>query len=384
MKDGAHPINVLLVEDDEDDFLLTRDLLSEIRPGEYELEWIRSFEDAVALDNGDCYDVCLLDYRLGSGNGLDLMRELQSRGYKCPMILLTGQGDSEIDHQAMQGGAADYLIKGQINAANLERSIRYSIQQRKTEAERLALLREQAARERAEEANKAKDDFLAILSHELRSPLNVILGWSRLLRSNQHNDEMFNKAVDTIERSALMQAKFVEDLLDVNRIVSGTIRVTMRPLDLNAIVASAIDGMRPVADAKSVSIGSQTAAEILTINGDSERLLQIVNNILNNAVKFTPDGGRIFVDLKKAGSHARITVSDTGQGIHKDFLPLVFERYRQGSDTMTSRKSGLGLGLAIVRHLTEMHGGTVSAESDGEGRGSTFTILLPLENVETD
>jgi len=278
----------------------------------------------------------------------------------------------------MKAGAADYLIKGQIYSRNLERSIRYSIQQKQLAEERVRNAREQAAREEAESANKAKDDFLAVLSHELRTPLNAMLGWVRLLKSNRESDEIFEKAVDAIERSAVTQTKFVEDLLDITRIVNGTIRLTMRDFVLNELTQIASDNIRPIAEAKSISLDYSAPEEELVVHGDSERIQQIVNNLLSNAVKFTPDGGAISMKLEKADGHARIEVTDSGQGINAEFLPRVFERYKQANNSTTNRKGGLGLGLAIVKHLVALHGGTISAKSEGEGQGSTFTVSIPL------
>jgi len=299
------------------------------------------------------------------------------------MILLTGQSDYEIDRMAMRAGAADYLIKGQIYAQNLERSIRYSIQQKQLAEQLVRNAREQAAREEAEAANTAKDDFLAVLSHELRTPLNAMLGWVRLLKTNRESDEIFDKAVDAIERSAVTQTKFVEDLLDITRIVNGTIRLTMRSFALNDLTGLAVEGIRPVAETKSISVDYRATNEEMAVFGDSERIQQILNNLLSNAVKFTPEGGSISLSLERVNGDACVKVTDSGQGISQEFLPRVFERYKQANNSTTNRKGGLGLGLAIVKHLVELHGGTIEADSDGEGKGSTFTVSLPLAESVT-
>jgi signal transduction histidine kinase len=254
-------IKILLVEDDEDDYLLTRDLLADIQPERYKLDWLRSFEEAVELDRPDEYDVCLLDYRLGNHDGLELMQTLQSKGYSCPMILLTGQGDSEVDHLAMKTGASDYLIKGQISAPTLERSVRYAIQQRQFEKARIDHVREQEARMQAETANRAKDDFLANLSHELRTPLNVMLGWVQLLKTGSADTEVYSRAIDAIERSARTQKKLVEDLLDISRIVNDNLQVTMQPLDPASVVRPAVEGMRPVAEARNIDLSLEVDAD---------------------------------------------------------------------------------------------------------------------------
>ena len=373
-------ICVLLVEDDDDDYVLVQDLFEEIGR-RYKLERVSSYDEAVRIDDPSKYDVCLLDYRLGAHDGLELLRDLRRLGFRCPMILLTGQNDDTIDRMAMRAGAADYLIKGQINAQNLERSIRYSIQERQSQEERIRLAREQAAREQAEAANRAKDEFLAVLSHELRTPLNAMLGWVRLLKTNRDSDEIFNKAVESIERSALTQTKFVEDLLDVTRIANGNIRLTKRPVPLNQIVQASVDGIRPVAEAKSITLNYDADRTDIAVFADPERIQQIVNNLMSNAVKFTEEGGEISVTLEKTGDEARLAVRDNGQGIAPEFLPRVFERYKQANNSTTNRKGGLGLGLAIVKHLTELHGGSITAESDGVGKGSTFTVRLPLSEA---
>ena len=375
---NTSPIHVLLVEDDDDDFVLVKDLFREIGDDRYKLKRVASYEEAIALESPRDYDICLLDYRLGAHDGLELMQDLGRQGFQCPMILLTGQADEEIDRRAMKAGASDYLIKGQIYARNLERSIRYSIQQKQLAEERVRNAREQAARAEAESANKAKDDFLAVLSHELRTPLNAMLGWVRLLKTNRESDEIFEKAVDAIERSAVTQTKFVEDLLDITRIVNGTIRLTMRTFVLNELTLIASDAIRPTAEAKSITLDYAAPDEELAVHGDSERIQQIINNLLSNAIKFTPDGGSISLKLEKRDGDARIEITDSGQGISSEFLPRVFERYKQANNSTTNRKGGLGLGLAIVKHLVELHGGTISAASDGEGKGSTFTVAIPL------
>ncbi|MBK9154639.1 MAG: response regulator [Chloracidobacterium sp.] len=369
---------VLMVEDDEDDYVLARGLFDEISRGRYEITWVRTFDEAV--DRAGCgeFDVCLIDYRLGEKNGLDLIGELRSAGYSCPMIILTGQGDREIDEMALRAGAADYLVKGRLQAPDLERSIRYAIQHRRAEEERLQYSRELEARRIAEEANRAKDEFLAVLSHELRTPLNVMLGWARLLRSIRNNDEVFEKAVDAIERSAVMQTKFVEDLLDVTRIVNGTLRLSKVPVGFAEVVKPPIDAIRPTADERSITIDSRISQEPAKVFVDPIRIQQVLNNLLANALKFTPDGGSITVELAVDNGFGHVTVRDSGEGIGPDFLPHVFDRYKQAHTDTTNRKGGLGLGLAIVQSIVEMHGGSVRAESEGIGKGAAFTFSIPL------
>jgi signal transduction histidine kinase len=240
------------------------------------------------------------------------------------------------------------------------------------------LKREQAARHEAEAANRMKDEFLATVSHELRTPLNAILGWSHMLQHNRFDEATSARALETIERNAKSQTQLIEDILDVSRIITGKLRLDVQPVELAPVVEAAIHSVRPAADAKEIRLEAILDPRAGPISGDPSRLQQIVWNLVSNAVKFTPKGGRVQVRLERVNSHVEIIVSDTGEGISKEFLPHVFDRFRQADATSTRRHGGLGLGLAIVRHLAEMHGGTVEAESDGEGCGATFIVKLPL------
>ncbi|WNZ27727.1 PAS domain S-box protein [Leptolyngbya sp. NK1-12] len=246
---------------------------------------------------------------------------------------------------------------------------------------------ERQARAEAEQANRVKDEFLAILSHELRTPLNPILGWSKLLQIQPLDEQKTRQALATIERNAKLQAELIEDLLDVSRILRGKLSLDVAPVDLKSTIAAAMDTVRLAADAKRIELhftistgvdATPSPPRLLQVMGDAGRLQQVVWNLLSNAVKFTPEGGRVEVRLERSDSQAQITVTDTGKGIAPEFLPYVFDYFRQEDGTTTRRFGGLGLGLAIVRHITELHGGTVWAESLGEGLGATFTVQLPL------
>jgi PAS domain S-box-containing protein len=234
------------------------------------------------------------------------------------------------------------------------------------------------AKKAAEDANRLKDDFLATVSHELRTPLTAMLGWVSMLRGKELDEQMAAHAIDVIERNAQAQAQLIEDLLDVSRIISGKMRLNVQPVDPATFIEAAIESVRPAAEAKSVRIQKVLDTGVSTISGDAVRLQQIVWNLLANAIKFTPKGGRAQVQLARINSHIEISVSDTGQGISPQFLPYVFDRFRQADQTTGRQHSGLGLGLAIVRHLVELHGGEVKAYSPGEGQGTTFTVTLPL------
>ena len=246
------------------------------------------------------------------------------------------------------------------------------------EERRELLLREQEARRRAEEANRIKDEFLSTLSHELRTPLNAILGWTWLLRSGSLDEEGSQRAVTTIERNARSQSQIIDDLLDVSRIITGKLRLKVRRIDLSQVIESAVDAVRPAAEARKIRLETWFDPEVPQISGDPNRLQQVVWNLLVNAVKFTPEEGHISIRLERAGGQACIRVSDSGIGIRPDFIQYVFDRFRQADSSTTRLHGGLGLGLAIVRHLVELHGGTVRAESAGEGEGSVFTVILPI------
>jgi len=245
------------------------------------------------------------------------------------------------------------------------------------------LLAEQKARATAEAANRMKDEFLAVLSHELRSPLNAMLGWLTLLRTRKFDEAATARALETVERNARAQAQLVEDLLDVSRIIQGKLRLNVRAVDLLSVIEAAIDTVRPAALAKNIELQPVLDPAAGPVFGDSDRLQQIVWNLLSNAVKFTPKGGRVQIRLERIHSYVEIVVADTGQGISPEFLPYVFDRFRQADSSMTRSFGGLGLGLSIVRNLVDLHGGSVHVESSGEEQGATFTVKLPLSPVST-
>jgi signal transduction histidine kinase/ActR/RegA family two-component response regulator len=242
---------------------------------------------------------------------------------------------------------------------------------------------ERSAREAAEESNRLKDEFLATVSHELRTPLTAILGWSRLLEGGTLDDSSAQQAVETIWRNAKAQAQIVDDILDVSRIITGNLSLDLHPIEVVPVVNNAINVVRPTADAKGIKIETYYDSTPSVISGDANRLQQVVWNLLSNAVKFTNSGGRVCVKVLQAGAAVEVSVSDSGQGIRKEFLPYVFDRFRQADSTTTRQHGGLGLGLAIARHLVEIHGGTIRAQSAGEDRGATFTIRLPLVEATT-
>jgi signal transduction histidine kinase/ActR/RegA family two-component response regulator len=251
---------------------------------------------------------------------------------------------------------------------------------RRAFAEAAALVQQRASE--AEAANRAKDEFLAVLSHELRTPLNAVYGWARMLQSGQLDEAAAARALEVIVRQANAQVQLIDDLLDVSRVITGKMRLDVRAVDPKTVVESALDAVRPAADAKEIRLQAVLDPHAGPISGDPGRLQQVVWNLVMNAVKFTPRGGRIQVRLQRVNSHVEIAVSDTGRGIDPTVLPFIFDRFRQGDSSTTRAHAGLGLGLALARHLVELHGGTLSAHSDGTGKGATFVVQLPLALAE--
>jgi signal transduction histidine kinase len=243
------------------------------------------------------------------------------------------------------------------------------------ERERL-LASERKARDEAERQSRLKDDFLATLSHELRTPMNIILGWLQILTNDEHVRDL-TAILKVIQQNARLQAKLIDDLLDMNRLMSGSMHLDIAPVDIGATLLATIHGLKPAADAKSIQLIGAVASPRVEILGDVNRLQQVLWNLLHNAIKFTPNGGRVELSVARDDSQVQITVRDTGRGISHAFLPHVFERFRQENSSYTREFSGLGLGLSIARHLVEAHGGTIEATSEGDGRGATFTIRLP-------
>jgi signal transduction histidine kinase len=378
-------MRILLIDDNPDDRALARRVLERDLPS---VE-TREIFDAATLDKAleeEPFDLVVTDYRLRWSDGLEVLRRVKEKDADCPVIMFTGTGTEEVAVEAMKSGLDDYIVKSPQHYGRLPLAVRSALahaQQRRytasLESRLQALLdRERTARAAAEAASLMKDEFLATLSHELRTPLNAIVGWTSLLRSGTLAGERLQRAVETIERNAYAQARLIDDLLDVSAIVSGKMNLEVRPADLAKVAEAALDGVRPAAEAKGIRLQVALDPDAGPVPGDAARLQQVVWNLLSNAVKFTPVGGRVRADLERRGGHVRLSVQDSGVGIEPDFLPHVFEPFRQAEGGTTRAQGGLGLGLAIVRRLVEMHGGSVRAESDGPGQGATFVVELPV------
>ena len=372
------PVKLLIVDDDDVDRLALKRTLA--RAGvNADIAEAAAPEEALALLHANTFDCVILDYQLPGTDGLQVLHSIRAAGNRTPVIALTGQGDEQTAVELMKAGAADYMGKGQLTPERLSRSLRHALAlYRSEEARRQLLDREKAAREEAQAANRAKDEFLATLSHELRTPLNAILGWVRLMGSGNLDAQTMQRAIEIIERNTRLQAQLIEDLLDVSRIISGKLRLDLRPAALSSVVEAAIESVRPTADAKHITLEFHATAASDSVLIDQGRMQQVVWNLLSNALKFTPDRGRVTISLEAADPTLTLRVSDTGVGINPAFLPFVFDRFRQEDAATTRAHGGLGLGLSIVRHLVELHGGRARADSEGEGRGSTFVVELPL------
>ena len=299
-----------------------------------------------------------------------------------PVILLSARAGEESRVEGMGAGADDYLVKpfsARELLARVESHIKLQ-RERKHSEEKLKqlMLLEQQARASAEVANRVKDEFLAMLSHELRTPLNAIVGWTHLLKSGTLRDSDRARGIDVIDRNASAQRAIIDELLDVSRIITGKLRLEVQPIDPVCVLEAAVDAIRPAALAKEIEINVSIERNHGLVVGEAVRLQQVFWNLLSNSVKFTPRNGRIDVGLKFVGRHFEITISDTGEGIAPDFLPYIFERFRQADSTSRRKHGGLGVGLSIVRNLVELHGGDVEVTSDGPGHGATFTIRLPI------
>lgn len=398
------PVRVLLIEDDDDDYLLTKELFDEMPPGAYYLDRVGDYASALDAFEKCDHDIYLVDYRLGQNTGLELMEEAIRRGCRQPMIMLTGQREHEVDLLAMQAGAADYLVKDQLNVTSLERSLRYALQQQRhqeavrqvnQELERrvqertaelaklnAALQIEVAERTRVEnrlrEVDRRKDQFLATLAHELRNPLSPLTSAAQLIGLDPGNTDQVRELTAMITRQLGQLVRLIDDLLDVSRISGGKLQLRLSRVPLGEPIAAALDVSRPLIDEAGHKLHVALPTGLLVIDGDPVRLTQIVSNLLINAAKYTPPGGTIQLSVQPEGKSVAIRVQDSGVGIPLHMQAEIFEMFSQVDSSHTRRNGGLGIGLTLVKTLVEMHGGTITVYSRGPGTGSEFTVLLPL------
>lgn len=384
-------VSVLLIDDSSDDReLAKRAIRKGIADAAFiEIETETDFSRALIASG---FAVAIIDNRLGWTDGLSLLDRLKKHDATTPVIMFTNTGTEDVCAQGMKAGLFDYIIKRRDHFPKLPVAIRAALEFRRTreelqwqaarlsellERERRARAEAEIARTEAERANRLKDEFLATVSHELRTPLNAVLGWAALLANEKIVDlQEIRRGLKVIEKNARVQAQLIDDLLDLSLIVSGRIRLDMDRIDVLPAVRSAIEAVRVSAEQKRIEITE--VLDLTTVRGDTSRLQQIVWNLLTNAIKFTPEGGKIHVAVRSVDSRVVISVTDTGIGIRQELLPIIFEQFRQGDNSLTRKYGGLGIGLAVVKSLVELHGGYVEVHSAGEGQGATFTVSLPL------
>jgi len=388
----------LLVVDDEESLRITTAAIFE-KEG-YLVDVASSGDEAIDLLSRTDYDLVLTDLHMEGGDGLSVLNRIRQQAPLTISVVLTGFASVESAIAALQEGAYDYLIKP-CDIETMKHTIRRGVEHRRlmlaeqkarTDLQQLNLDLERRIDERTAElkrvnveladANRAKDVFLATLSHELRTPLTPVVGWIKLLRSGTLDEKSVAQALDAIERNAWLQSRLIDDLLDTSRIATGKLHFDPKPTDLNAAVKAAIDTVRTSAAGRNLDLTMSLHPASLIVMGEPVRLQQIAWNMISNAIKFTDPGGSVTITTGSNGTEAYLTVVDTGIGIAPEFLPHVFDRFRQADGSTSRRHGGLGLGLAIADALAKMHGGRLAAQSEGVGRGATFTLALELALAE--
>ncbi|HEU4835624.1 MAG TPA: response regulator [Pyrinomonadaceae bacterium] len=388
----------LLVVDDEESLRITTAAIFENEG--YIVDTASSGDEAIDLMNKEDYDLVLTDLHMEGGDGLSVLNQIRRQAPLTISVVLTGFASVESAIAALQEGAYDYLVKP-CDIESMKHTIRRGVEHRRlmlaeqkarADLEQLNLDLEQRIEERTAElkrlnveladANRAKDVFLATLSHELRTPLTPVVGWIKLLRSGTLDEKSVEQALDAIERNAWLQSRLIDDLLDTSRIATGKLHFEPKPTDLNAIVKAAVDTVRASAASRNIELSMTLWPSSLIVFGEPVRLQQIAWNLVSNAIKFTDPGGKVSVTTQLDGKQARLTVVDTGVGIEPEFLPHVFDRFRQADGSTSRRHGGLGLGLAIADALAKMHGGFLEARSDGVGHGATFSLRMELARTD--
>lgn len=373
-----HQTVVLLIEDDEEDYILLQKVLAKVPHSRYTVRWEQRFESGLAHMLREDHDICLMDYRLGASSGIDLLKEARRRGYGLPIIVLTGAGEGDIDIQALQAGADDYITKEMLHGELLHRLIRYAIERRKAEQERERLVREQIVRD---EREARRNEFISMVVHELKTPVSSLKGYSQLLgrRCEGMGDIQGMHLAARMDLQVNRLTSLIDDLLDINRMEGGKLRLRESSFAFDELVEEVVADIQLTTEQQTIVREGQTDA---TIWGDRERIGQVLTNLLTNAIKYAPASERILVKLASDGQSVFACVQDFGPGIPKDLQTHVFEpfyRIEQPDHT----PPGLGLGLTIAAGLIERHQGKIWVESEG-GAGTSFCFTLPLTQVRTN
>ena len=389
---GESP-RILLVEDDEDDYVILRDLLADAGADRSALHWIATYAEGLAAVLAGDYDVAIVDNRLGPHTGIELVREARRGGCHLPLVLLTGQGDRQTDLEAMEAGASDYLVKGRFDAATLERTLRYAI-----EAQRLAdalrrsrdeleqrVAERTAALERANraliEADQRKDEFLAILGHELRNPLAPMRMALHVLDHDSAPASALARAREILDQQVTQMTRLVDDLMDVSRVALGKISLERKPVALRDLVHEAIDGARPALEDRRHRFDVVVPEAAIVLDVDPTRIRQVLLNLLINAAKYTEPEGTVRLEVRAEDSREVVfRIEDSGRGLTPEERTRIFVPFVQGEHTLDLAGGGIGIGLTLARRLVEMHEGSIHAESAGRGKGSVFEVRLPRGN----
>lgn len=374
-------VRVLLIDDDRDDYELTRALLAEVPAAPFHLDWACDYDAGLLALGRNEHDVCLLDYRLGARNGLELLREARGRGCNTTVIMMTGQSEADLDNAALLSGVAGFLKKDRLDALQLDRAIRFSMKQSRHAGDL-----EHLVQQRTEElaavnaslrlADRRKNEFLAMLAHELRNPLAPIRN-ALLIIQRSGDAAAAASAIAMMERQVGHMVRLVDDLLDVSRISSGKFDLRRDRIELASVIDHALEVARPLCERAQQQLSVSVPAGSIHLDADAARLTQVITNLLNNASKFGRQGGRITLCVERDGDLAVIRVSDDGEGIAPDQLSRIFDMFVQVHSSLELSRGGLGLGLALAKTLVEMHGGSLEAQSGGLGLGSEFVVRLP-------
>lgn len=391
-------IRVLLIDDDPEDYLITKGLFGELPGHRFALDWVDGYDLGLSAITAGSHDIYLLDYRLGSHNGLELLEAAQVVNATAAIILLTGQGQYDIDRRAIEAGAADYLEKERLDPILLERAIRHALLQKNYEStlnakvtERTAELeklnetleREALERKKADaalrEADRRKDEFLGVLVHELRNPLAPIRNAITIMRLKRDIPDAVDRATKIIERQVVHMVRLIDELMDISRINRDKLRLITEPIRLSEAITVAVEMSQPQIDNAGLTLEIRQDQNDIVITADRLRLAQVFTNLMNNAAKYTEPGGTVTLTTRVGRDEVVIAIRDTGIGIPADQMPYVFELFTQIDRTLNRSQNGLGIGLAVAHRLVAMHSGALEAHSDGLGHGATFTVRLPID-----